>query len=84
LLSSPLQSIRSFQVPVAELQMICERAREIFQAESTLIEVDAPTTVVGDVHGQFSDLLRIFQRKGFPHGQNYVFLGGWSLLHHCC
>jgi len=39
--------------------------------------VDAPTTVVGDVHGQYSDLLRIFQRKGFPHAQSYVFLGDY-------
>jgi len=64
-------------VQPAELQMICERAKAIFLQETTLVEVEAPITVVGDVHGQYSDLLRIFKRKGFPHNHSYVFLGDY-------
>lgn len=48
--------------------------------QSSLIEVEAPIVVVGDIHGQYSDLLRIFNKTGFPTDTNYLFLGGGFFL----
>ena len=42
-----------------------------------LIEVSAPIKVVGDIHGQYTDLLRMFEFSGFPPASNYVFLGDY-------
>lgn len=60
-----------------DIQAICRDARQVFLGESMCLEISAPLCVVGDVHGQFEDLLRIFKFKGFPPGQRYLFLGDY-------
>ncbi|VDN04350.1 unnamed protein product [Thelazia callipaeda] len=51
--------------------------REIFMAQSSLIEIDPPVRICGDTHGQYGDLLRIFNLGGFPPVSNYLFLGDY-------
>lgn len=43
--------------------------------ESNVVHIQAPVTVVGDIHGQFFDLLEIFRIGGFCPDTNYLFLG---------
>ena len=56
---------------------IIELAREIFRSEPNLVEVAAPATVVGDIHGQFYDLLTVLEKGGEPGKTNYVFMGDY-------
>jgi hypothetical protein len=44
--------------------------------ESNVVQVQAPVTVVGDIHGQFFDLIEIFKIGGYCPDTNYLFLGG--------
>lgn len=43
--------------------------------ESNVVHVKAPVTVVGDIHGQFYDLIEIFRIGGYCPDTNYLFLG---------
>jgi serine/threonine-protein phosphatase 2B catalytic subunit len=42
-----------------------------------MLKVTSPMIVVGDIHGQFFDLLNIFQKFGDPSHVNYLFLGDY-------
>ncbi|VDM51130.1 unnamed protein product, partial [Toxocara canis] len=58
-----------------ELHHVCLLAKQIFLSQSSLIELEPPLVVCGDIHGQYSDLLRIYDKNGFPPETNYLFLG---------
>ncbi|KAK7253912.1 protein phosphatase 5 [Aureococcus anophagefferens] len=61
--------------------LILAQTRQLLAAESTVVDLAIPAaaphyTVCGDVHGQFYDLLNIFEMNGLPSAANpYVFNG---------
>jgi serine/threonine-protein phosphatase 4 catalytic subunit len=59
----------------SEVKDLCEKAKELLIEESNVQPVDAPVTVCGDVHGQFDDLMELFNTGGFCPSTNYLFMG---------
>lgn len=57
------------------IEAICAKTKELLMKESNVVHIKAPVTVVGDIHGQFFDLLEIFRIGGFCPNTNYLFLG---------
>lgn len=61
----------------AEITAVCSAVREVLLSQPALIELSAPVKIVGDVHGQYTDLIRLFEMCGFPPNANYLFLGDY-------
>ena len=59
------------------IREICTKLKEVLVNESNVHHIRAPVTVVGDVHGQFYDLLELFNVGGFVPDTNYLFLGDY-------
>jgi len=58
-----------------EVKAICQKAREILLNEPNVPRIEAPVTICGDVHGQFYDVMELFQIGGECPQRNYLFLG---------
>jgi serine/threonine-protein phosphatase PPG1 len=57
------------------IEAICAKTKEMLMKESNVVHIQAPVTVVGDIHGQFFDRLEIFNISGPCPDTNYLFLG---------
>lgn len=62
---------------VHEIETLCQHVRPVLLHESSLLRLSAPIQVCGDVHGQYSDMLRLFDSGGFPPDAQYLFLGDY-------
>ncbi|KAL9318370.1 hypothetical protein ACSQ67_014887 [Phaseolus vulgaris] len=74
---------RRFFLDSYEVGELCYAAEQIFMHEPTVLQLKAPVKVFGDLHGQFGDLMRLFDEYGFPSTAgdityiDYLFLGDY-------
>ncbi|CAD7940355.1 unnamed protein product [Amoebophrya sp. A120] len=65
------------QLMEGEVRKLCNATRMIVLSQPALLELEAPLKICGDIHGQYHDLLRLFEYGGFPPESNYLFLGDY-------
>ncbi|ODV59438.1 putative serine/threonine-protein kinase PPG1 [Ascoidea rubescens DSM 1968] len=64
-------------LPEVTIHALCSKLKELLIKESNVVYINTPVTVVGDIHGQFHDLIEIFRIGGFAPDTNYLFLGDY-------
>ncbi|KAK0412815.1 hypothetical protein QR680_006425 [Steinernema hermaphroditum] len=68
---------KTMDVTEQEMKMLCTVSRQVFLHQPMLLELEAPLKIAGDIHGQYNDLLRLFDLTGYPPSSNYLFLGDY-------
>lgn len=60
-----------------DLLSLIKQVTDILRAEPTLLTIDSPITICGDVHGQYFDLVKLFEIGGPVSKTTYLFLGDY-------
>ncbi|KAG6508673.1 hypothetical protein ZIOFF_034053 [Zingiber officinale] len=78
---------RQVQLFEAEIRQLCVEAKKVLLSQPNLLELRAPIKICGqfplstsaicDIHGQYIDLLKLFETGGFPPHSSYLFLGDY-------
>ncbi|CAI5986531.1 unnamed protein product [Closterium sp. NIES-65] len=74
---------RQFFLDVHGVVELCDLAETHFKNEPSVLQVRAPVKIFGDLHGQFGDLMRLFDEYGSPSTAgdiayiDYLFLGDY-------
>ncbi|KAJ3425303.1 serine/threonine-protein phosphatase [Anaeramoeba flamelloides] len=70
-------------IPPKTVIDISNKITELLIEENNLLFISGPVTVVGDIHGQFFDLLLLFKESGYDNfpdqtpPRKYIFLGDY-------
>jgi hypothetical protein len=64
-------------MPSSKRPRISSVPPSLAEIEPTMLKISSPLVVVGDIHGQFYDLLNIFHKFGYPPATRYLFLGDY-------
>ena len=72
-----LKPNKQVNVTEREIKFLCNEAMKIFLEQPILLDLGPCLNICGDTHGQFYDMLQLFELGGFPPDKNYLFLGDY-------
>lgn len=82
--NQPLNNIKhvgvSIPIPTFSKESVidlCDEAIKILKLQPTLVPLKGPLVIVGDLHGNMHDLLRILSTYGYTPMTQYLFLGDY-------
>ena len=68
---------KGVDLPESDIKFLISKAKTLINSQPIFLELESPITVCGDIHGQYPDLLKLFELGGFPPNTNYIFLGDY-------
>ena len=60
-----------------ECDYIVDKAQDIIKKEDSMLKISVPLYICGDIHGQYYDLLRVFDILKYPPKSKFLFLGDY-------
>ena len=76
-IQSRLKPGKEINLTEGEIKYLCIESKKIFLSQPILLELGPGLNICGDIHGQFYDLLQLFETGGYPPDKNYLFLGDY-------
>ena len=67
----------SYKISNSDISFLIQNSIKLFLKEPNIIEIKAPYYICGDIHGQFPDLLNIFEKTEYPPNSRFLFLGDY-------
>ena len=71
------QSCSSVKLSEKEINIVLDNVYPILKNEPSMLELEPPIYICGDIHGQFYDLLRVFDILKYPPESKFLFLGDY-------
>lgn len=70
---------KRFARPITQREIlgILSDVRDVLCREPVMLELAPPMVIVGDIHGNIDDLIRIFERLRYPPANRFLFLGDY-------
>lgn len=69
--------LREGIVPKATMIKLLKDSINVFKKEPNMVKIGEPIVIVGDLHGQYYDLVHMLEKAGDPADINYLFLGDY-------
>ena len=66
-----------FNISPNIIESLSKKCKSILQKEPNLLKISAPVHVFGDIHGQFSDMIRFLEMTRLPPETKLLFLGDY-------
>ena len=60
-----------------EVFTVIDEVYPLLEKEESMLEIEPPIYICGDIHGQFYDLLRVFEIFKYPPESKFLFLGDY-------
>lgn len=69
--------VKQKRIDLGDAMDLIDKAKDIMLREPNILYLEAPVLAVGDIHGQFFDLLNLLAEGGPPGQEQYLFLGDY-------
>lgn len=71
------QKAANVKISEEDVEMLVEEGTKVLMSQPVCLEISPKINICGDIHGQFYDLLRLFEISGYPPESRYLFLGDY-------
>ena len=71
------RSLGTTRISVPLIRYVLSKIKDVLINDNSLVEITGDITIVGDLHGQLSDLIRAISVGGLSPSSKYVFLGDY-------
>ena len=69
--------LMDIRISEREVFTVIDKVYPLLEKEESMLELEPPLYICGDIHGQLYDLLRLFEIFEYPPKSKYLFLGDY-------